>query len=156
MWKMPVVCKWGVGQPRSTEREVLGSRGRWLLLWQPVNSSQQMWSQEGGSVTSSEIERKVSVYVGVWRVWWGGRSEVPFLSSAQTALGNLEATRWQVPSQAPTVSSMGGCLTPDTRTTHTGGSPAFRRQAPQVLSGCTPPGCSHVTPFSEHQPHALE
>ena len=29
--------------------------------WQPVNSSQQMWSQEGGYVTSSEIETQVSV-----------------------------------------------------------------------------------------------
>ena len=36
-------------------------------------------------------------------------------------------------------------LAPDTRTTHTGGSPASRRQDPGVLSGCTPPGCSHVT-----------
>ena len=49
-----------------------------------------------------------------------------------------------------------GAIAPVTWTTHTSGFPEFKRQDLGVLSGYTPPCCSQVACFSEHQFHHLE
>lgn len=45
---------------------------------------------------------------------------------------------------------------PATGTSHTSGLPELQWPDLGVLSGCTPPCCGQVPPFSEHQLHPLE